>query len=309
VTITDVPDVRVGHWSDPEAMTGCTVVLFHPEGAVAGVDIRGSAPGTRETDLLRPGRLVERIHALALCGGSAFGLAAVEGVMRFLRERGVGLDTGPARVPIVPAAVIFDLDTGRPEAFPAGDAGYAACLDAEREAPMRGGRIGAAAGASVGKLFGFEHSQPGGCGSAALTVPGGAIVGALAVVNALGDVVEGERILAGAQSDGLFLDSWRTMLRGERQPRSFPASNTTLGVIATDAKLDKAQCQKLAQLGHDGFALAIRPVHTMFDGDTVFAVSTGERPADLNVLSAAAVEVMSGAIRQAVQASGRSNRV
>ncbi|MDQ6636510.1 MAG: P1 family peptidase [Candidatus Dormibacteraeota bacterium] len=304
MTITDVAGVRVGHWSDQEAMTGCTVVLFQPEGAVAGVDIRGSAPGTRETDLLRPGRLVERIHALALCGGSAFGLAAVEGVMRFLRERKVGVDTGPALVPIVPAAVIFDLNSGRPEAFPGAEAGYAACLDAERGEPLRCGRVGAATGATVGKLFGFEHSQPGGCGSAALTIPGGAKVGALAVVNALGDIVEGERIIAGARADGRFLDSWRTMLSGERLPRPFPASNTTLGVIATDARLDKAQCQKLAEVGHDGLALAIRPVHTMFDGDTVFAVSTGDKTADLNLLSAAAVDVMARAIRGAAGAVG-----
>lgn len=304
MTITDVPDVRVGHWSDHVAMTGCTVVLFKAEGAVAGVDIRGSAPGTRETDLLRPGRLVERIHALALCGGSAFGLAAVEGVMRFLRERKVGVDTGPALVPIVPAAVIFDLNSGRPDSFPAAEAGYAACLDAERGEPVHCGRLGAAAGATVGKLFGFEHSQPGGCGSAALTIPGGAKVGALAIVNALGDIVEGERIIAGARTDGRFLDSWRTMLSGERLPRPFPASNTTLGVIATDAKLDKAQCQKLAEVGHDGLALAIRPVHTMFDGDTVFAVSTGDKTADLNLLSAGAVDVMARAIRGAVGAVG-----
>lgn len=295
MTITDVPGIRVGQWSDRQAGTGCTVVLLAAGGAVAGVDVRGPAPGTRETDLLEPGRLVERVHAICLCGGSAFGLAAADGVMRFLRERGVGVQAGAARVPIVPAAVIFDLSTGSPEAFPGSDAGYAACLEAERDPPaeLAQGRVGAGTGATVGKLRGLERSAPGGLGSAALRLPGGAMVGALAVVNAVGDVVDGEgRTLAGV--GGL------RMLLEEGPPRVGAGASTTLGVVATDAALDKAHCRMLASLAHDGLARAVLP-RTALDGDTVFCVSTGTASADLNVLAAGAAEVLRRAIVRSVQ--------
>jgi L-aminopeptidase/D-esterase-like protein len=297
VTITDVPGVRVGHWSDAEARTGCTVVLLPPEGAVAGVDVRGPAPGTRETDLLRPGMLVERAHAICLCGGSAFGLAAADGVMRYLRERGVGVRAGPARVPIVPAAVVFDLASGASDRYPGAEEGYAACLRAESRAaeePLEGG-VGAGTGATLGKLRGLERSSPGGVGSAAIRLPGGALVGALAVVNAVGDVVDEEgRLVAGVEGRRLLLEE------GVIEQPLFGA-NTTLGVVATDATLDKVRCAKLAELGHDALALAVRP-RTMFDGDTVFAVSTCRAPAaDMTSLGAAAVEALRRAIVRAVR--------
>jgi L-aminopeptidase/D-esterase-like protein len=294
VTITDVPGVRVGHWSDPQAATGCTVVLLPAEGAVTGVDVRGPAPGTRETDLLEPGRFVEKAHAICLSGGSAFGLAAADGVMRFLRERGVGVQAGPARVPIVPAAVIFDLATGSPEAFPGPEQGYAACLDAqlERAGELVQGRVGAGTGATVGKLRGLDRSSPGGLGSAALRLPGGALVGALAVVNALGDIVDDAgRMLAGV--GGL-----RALLEEGKLPAT-PATSTTLGVVATDAAVDKAYCRTLASLAQDGVARAVRP-RTVLDGDTVFFVSTGTVREDLNALAAAAAETLRRAIVRAV---------
>jgi L-aminopeptidase/D-esterase-like protein len=295
VTITDVPGVRVGHWSDHQAKTGCTVLLLPPEGAVASVDVRGPAPGTRETDLLRPGRLVERVHAICLCGGSAFGLAAVDGVMRFLRERDVGYQAGPARVPIVPAAVVFDLASGSAEAFPGPEQGYAACLDAERPsgAELRQGRVGAGTGVTVGKLLGAERSSAGGLGSAGLELPGGVLVAALAVVNAVGDVVgEDGRILAG-------VGGGRALLEGSAQEPPPAGSNTTLGVVATNAALDKAHCRTLAELAQDGLARAIRP-RTMYDGDSVFFLSTGAVEADLTTLGAAAAEVLRRAIVRAV---------
>ena len=296
--------VRVGHWTDATARTGCTVVLLPDEGAVASVDVRGSAPGTRETDLLRPGMLVERIHAICLCGGSAFGLAAADGVMRFLRERGTGFPTGALPVPIVPAAVVFDLANGAPT-WPGPDEGYAACADAAHaNGPVAEGRVGAGAGATVGKLLGPEHGCPGGVGAAAVSLPGGAVVGALAVVNALGDVYGHDgRVLAGARSpDGSFAEAVRVLLEGGlgAAPPPLAGANSTIAVVATDAALDRAQCRKLAELAQDGFALAIRPAHTMFDGDTVFSVSAGQAKADMVSLGTAAVEAMWLAIERAV---------
>jgi len=294
-TIAGVTGVRVGHWSDPVAATGCTVVLLAADGAVAGVDVRGPAPGTRETDLLEPGRLVEKVHAICLSGGSAFGLAAADGVMRFLRERGVGVQAGPARVPIVPAAVIFDLGSGSVEAFPGPEQGYAACLDAEssgaRELPQ--GRVGAGTGATVAKLRGLDRSLPGGVGSAVLRLPGGAVIGALAVVNALGDVVDEEgRVIAG-------VGGMRALLEEGILPAA-SGTSTTLGVVATDAALDKGQCRMLASLAQDGIARAIQP-RTALDGDTVFFVSTGTVSEEVNGLAAAAAETLRRAIVRAVR--------
>jgi L-aminopeptidase/D-esterase-like protein len=299
VGITDVAGLRVGHWTDREARTGCTVLLGPPEGAVASVDVRGSAPGSRETDLLRPGMLVERVHAIVLSGGSAFGLAAAEGAMRHLRGRQVGFGYGDTRVPIVPAAVVFDLGVGDPLAYPGPDAGYAACQQAERGEVPPEGPVGAGAGATCAKLLGPQQAVEAGVGTASVRLPSGVTVGALAVVNALGDVLDerGEP-LAGT-------GAWRALLGGQLPTPPAPGANSTLGVIATDAPLTKVQCRKLAELGADGFALAIRPVHTMFDGDLVFALSTapGEGaadPAQLLALGVAATEAMSRAIRRAV---------
>jgi L-aminopeptidase/D-esterase-like protein len=300
VAITDVPGIRVGHWTDADARTGCTVVLLPAEGAVAGVDVRGPAPGTRETDMLEPGRLVDRVHAICLCGGSAFGLGAADGVMRFFREREVGLHVGPVRVPLVPAAVIFDLGVGA-AAWPGPDDGYAACLAATADPPAEG-RVGAGTGATVGKLLGPDRSSPGGVGTASVRLPSGAVVGAIAVVNALGDVYGRDgRPVAGARGEnGELLDSWRLLLEtGRPQPPPAGAS-TTIAVVATDARLDKAGCRRLAESGHDGLALAVRPAHTLFDGDTVFGVSAGEAPADPIGLGIAAAEAMWRAVERAV---------
>jgi L-aminopeptidase/D-esterase-like protein len=261
LTLRDVPGLRVAHWTDTTGLTGCTVILAPDAGAVAGVDVRGSAPGTRETDLLRPTALVERINAICLAGGSAFGLAAADGVMRRLAERGIGFATGVRPVPIVPAAILFDLGVGDPQAFPDADAGRAATVAAERnEGPLEG-RIGAGTGATVAKMAGPQDAKPGGIGSAARRLPDGSTVGALVANNALGDIYarDGTQLLRST---------------GESQQPAY--GNTTLVVIGTDANLDRAQCRKLAELGHDALAIGIRPTHTPFDGDVVFTMSTGD---------------------------------
>ncbi len=299
--ITDVPGLSVGHATDLQAATGCTVVLCE-RGAVAGVDVRGSAPGTRETDLLRPMTLVERIHAVLLTGGSAFGLAAADGVMRFLEERGVGYDVRVAKVPIVPAAVIFDLAVGSPLVRPDPAMGYAAARAASA-GPVEEGTVGAGTGATVGKLGGHATAMKAGVGTWALRLPGDVVVGALAVVNAFGDVLDDRtgQILAGARdpASGRFLDTARALVGGARP--AGPATNTTLAVVATNARLTKEQANKLAQLGHDGLARVISPVHTLFDGDTVFALSTGAADADPLALGAAAVEAVAEAVKRAVR--------
>ncbi len=295
--ITDVPGVRVGHWTDPVGLTGCTVVLLPEEGAVASVDVRGAAPGTRETDLLQPGRTVERVHALLLCGGSAFGLAAADGVMSYLASHGVGVETPEARVPIVPAAVLYDLGAGSPDARPDAAAGHQACVDAEPGSPCGSGRFGAGTGATVGKLLGPEHAVPGGIGSASLPLPGGGVVGAVAAVNAVGDVVaEDGTVLAGAAAGGV-----EQRLLAEGLP-GLPVlgRNTTLLVVATDVGLTRAEAHRLAVVAHDGLARSIHPVHTSVDGDALFTVSTGDREEEQVVLETAAVRVVAEAVRRAV---------
>jgi L-aminopeptidase/D-esterase-like protein len=306
LTLRDVPGLLVGHQTDAEARTGCSVVIA-PDGAVAGVDVRGSAPGTRETDLLRPTALVERVNAIMLCGGSAFGLTAADGAMRWLAERGQGFPTGVRPVPIVPAAVIFDLAVGSADAFPDAAAGYAACEAAARgDGPMEGA-VGAGTGATVGKLLGPASASPGGVGSAGLRLPDGTMVAALCVTNASGNVIGRDgAILAGVRDGkGGYVDAGSLLLTGP-PASSVPGSNTMLAVIATDAPLDRAQCRKLAELGHDALALAISPVHTMLDGDTVFALSTGTGEAatlEQQVrLGVAAVEVLRTAIERSVVA-------
>ncbi len=293
LTLRDVPGVRVGHWTDAEHTTGCTVVLAPDGGAVAGVDVRGSAPGTRETDLLRPGALVERIHALCLAGGSAFGLSAADGVMRRLAERGVGFETGVRPVPIVPAAILFDLGVGDPGAFPAADAGYAATLAAESNDAAIEGRVGAGTGATVAKLGGPDTGSRGGVGSAARSLGDGTTVGALVVNNALGDIHARDGSVLAASSGAAAAP---------------PVGNTVLVVIGTDAPLDRAGCRKLAELGHDAIAIGVRPAHTMFDGDVVFALSTGDGPAVSRAaffeLARAATDAIGEAIERSVEGPG-----
>ncbi len=305
-SLTDVRGIRVGHFTDTRRPTGCTVVLT-PEGAVAGVDVRGAAPGTRETELLSPLNAVETIHALMLAGGSAFGLDAAGGVMRWLEERGHGVQVGPARVPIVPAAILFDLWVGDARIRPDAAAGYAAC-EAASEAPVAQGNVGAGAGCAVGKLFGIDRAMRGGLGSASLTVDG-ITVAALVAVNAIGDVVDpatGQSIAGARTADGTgLLGTLQALRRGELPAPLQVGGATTLGIVATDAVLTKAQANKLAQTAHDGYARAINPVHTQTDGDTIFALATGAagRGAHLTLLGALAADVMATAIVRAVRAA------
>jgi L-aminopeptidase/D-esterase-like protein len=307
--ITDVAGLRAGHYTDSRRPTGCSVVLC-PQGATCGVDVRGAAPGTRETDLLRPDNLVEQVHALLLTGGSAFGLDAATGVMRWLEEHGHGLVVGPARVPIVPAAVLFDLWIGDPRIRPDAAAGHAACEAASRAAPHEPpaqGSVGAGAGASVGKLFGIERGMKGGIGTASLTV-GAVTVGALVAVNPSGDVIDPAtgRVVAGTRgADGRPRSASRAIAAGEIPPRALPGMATTIGIVATDAQLSKAQCQKLASMSHNGLARSIDPVHTMADGDTLFALATGAsgRPGEMTVLGILAATVTSRAVLNAVRAA------
>ncbi len=303
-TLTAVPNLLVGHYTDLERATGCTVVLT-PQGARAGVDVRGLAPGTRETDLLRPEKTVQAVHAILLTGGSAFGLAAADGVMRWLVERDYGFDTGFGRVPIVPAAVLFDLMIGDPKAYPDGDAGYRACESATDE-PVVMGNVGAGTGATVGKLLGPRYMMKGGLGSASVKIGKGITVGALVAVNALGDVVDpaSGTIIAGTRKPvvGGFLNTAEAVRGNLGQTiLGMMGTNTTLAVVATDAHLDQAQLTALASAAHDGLARAIRPVHTELDGDTVFALSTGGKKGRLTAIVAAAADVLAAAIVRAAR--------
>ncbi len=314
-SITDVAGICVGHAHNLKARTGCTVILCEASGAVCGVDVRGAAPGTRETDLLDPSNLVERVHAIVLSGGSAFGLDAASGVMRFLEERGIGFDTGVARVPIVPAAVIFDLAIGDAHIRPDAEMGYQACVNASNKT-IEEGQVGAGAGAMIGKIAGMNYASEGGIATASLRLASGATVGVLVVVNAFGDIVDpaSGKILAGARAPRGrgFLNTQRIIEQGDKRnssvaktknqsklaahPFSAAVSNTTLAVVATDAALTKAQARKVASMAHDGLARAIKPIHTMFDGDTVFALSTGSIQTDVTTIGAVAAELLTRAI-------------
>jgi L-aminopeptidase/D-esterase-like protein len=296
-----IPGVRVGHASDFKGLTGCTVVLAEA-GAVCGIDIRGSASGTRETETCRPGHVAQRVHAILLAGGSAFGLDAASGVVQYLELRRVGFAAGRVRVPVVPAAVIFDLDVGSAQARPNSGMAVWACQNASRSVPE--GSIGAGTGATVGKVLGIRHATKGGVGFESMLLPKGVLVQAIAVVNAFGDVVDPStgKVIAGARlasESGGLASTEGLMFRGKMR-RVFSPSNTTLAVILTNAGLGVVEAVKVAQMAQDGLARAIRPVHTMFDGDTVFALSLGERQVDLSVLGAAAAEVTAKAIVRGV---------
>ncbi|MCL6553826.1 MAG: P1 family peptidase [Firmicutes bacterium] len=302
MSITDVPGLRVGHETDLVGLTGCTVVLCE-DGATAAGEARGAAPGTLGLSVLHPGNLVQRIHGVLLAGGSAFGLAAADGVMRYLEERGRGLDTRVARVPIVCGAVIFDLGLGDPRARPDAAMGYRACHHAT-DGPVAEGSVGAGTGATVGKVLGPAYAMKGGVGTWSVRLHDGTVVGALVVVNALGDVrAEDGTILAGARApEGGFADAARALLR--RPPDAVFATNTTLAVVATSATLTKAQCWRLAVQGHAGLSRAIAPSHTLFDGDTVFALATGAHATgDLVSLGEATAQVVAEATRRAVRAA------
>ena len=297
--LCDVPGVLVGHATDLEAFTGCTAVVFE-EPAVVGVDVRGSSPGTRETDRLGPHGTVRRTHALLLTGGSAFGLAAAEGVVRFLEENDVGLDIGVARIPLVSAAVLFDLVVGDPGIRPGPEMGYEAASSA-KSADFAQGSVGAGTGATVGKVLGLDGAMKGGVGSASVALEGGLVVGALAAVNAFGDVREPRtgRVLAGPRlEDGTLGDT--VELLPEAVARMGWGENTTLGIVATNAALEKRDANKVAQMAHDGLARAIEPVHTTVDGDVAFAASVGEVEAATDVVGAWGARVMQEAILRAV---------
>jgi L-aminopeptidase/D-esterase-like protein len=307
--LTAVPGLKVGHHTLAERPTGCTVVLAEA-GAVAGVDVRGGAPGTRETDLLDPSTLVDRVHAIVLAGGSAFGLEAATGAVRYLEERGIGFDAGVARVPIVPAAILFDLGVGgKPSVRPTAECGYLAAR-AAREGPVAEGNVGAGAGATVGKLLGPGRAMKAGIGTAAITLPGGLTVSALMAVNAVGDVIDPARgrVIAGVRTaDGRGLADARALVRSGQAFAARTGQNTTIGVVATNAALTKAQARKVAQMAHDGLARSLSPAHTPLDGDTVFAVATGTHPGpvDVALVGALAAEAAADAIvRAALQAAG-----
>jgi len=301
-TLPNLPTVRVGHATDEHNRTGCTVILC-PDGAVGGVAVRGAAPGTRETDLLQPGNLVDQVHAVLLTGGSAFGLAAAEGVMRWCYERGIGFPTAVAPVPIVPAAVLFDLQAGNVR-WPDANMGYAACEAAQTE-QIGWGRVGAGTGAAVGKVLGPQHSSAGGVGMAQINLGSGGVVVAVVVVNALGHVVDPrtEQIIAGPRmGNGSFADSVEIMLHGS-PPSGAAGQNTTIGCIITNVVLDKAACCRVASMAHDGLARVIRPAHTQYDGDTLFALATGTAgTGDVTVIGVAAAEAVALAVLAAVRA-------
>lgn len=302
--LTDIPGVRVGHVSDFDAITGCTAILCD-RGAVAGVEILGSASGTEETPTLAPGHLVPQIHGVLLAGGSAFGLEAASGVRRFLERRGIGFDVGVTKVPIVPAAIIFDLGIGKPNVRPNIGMGEAAAM-AAGDATVPEGCVGAGTGATVGKVLGMDHAMKSGVGTYTVAMPGGVLVSALLVVNAMGDVRDPatNKILAGARKTPQsrdFLDTAAYMK--DHAVRGLGGRNTTLAVVATNARLDKVQATKLAQFAGLGMARSIYPVNTMFDGDTVFALSAGTLEADINSLGIAAGEAVTQSVLRAVKSA------
>ena len=298
--LCDVPGVLVGHATDPVGLTGCTAILFERP-AIVSVDVRGSSPGTRETDRLSPAGSVRETHALLLTGGSAFGLAAADGVIRFLEEKGVGLDVGVARIPLVSAAVLFDLVTGSPDARPDAAMGYRAA-EAATTGDFLQGSVGAGTGATVGKILGLERAMKGGVGSASVALEDGLVVGALVAVNAFGDVKESGETLAGPRRDDDTLGDTAALLQ-EAAARMRWGRNTTLGVVATNAALTKPEVHKVAAMAHDGFARAIEPVHTSVDGDVVFAASAGDVDAPVDVVGVWGARVMQEAILRAVKAA------
>ena len=313
--ITQVPGIKVGHATNSEALTGCTVILCQ-DGAVGGIEQRGGAPGTRETDLLHPLHLVEKIHAVLLSGGSAFGLDAASGVMKYLEEKEIGFNTGVARVPIVPAAILFDLGIGDSTIRPDANMGYAACKNASSDPPAEG-NVGAGTGCTVGKILGLRQSMKSGIGTASIKIGAGIILGVIVAVNAFGDVIDPKlgKIIAGVrtphvgplrpESTGFFANTLTVMqsLVGRTALSIASRSNTVIGVVATNAKLDKSQTNKVAQMAQNGLARTIQPANTMFDGDTIFALSTGRKKADVNIVGSYASELMAEAVLRAVRAA------
>lgn len=305
IAFSQIEGIQVGHAQDLEAATGCTVIISE-DGATAGVDVRGGAPGTRETDLLDPVNMAQKIHAVMLAGGSAFGLDAASGIMRFLEERGIGFDVQVTKVPLVCGAVLFDLALGDHRVRPDGAMGYQACLAAAGSA-FGQGNIGAGTGAAVGKIFGMSRAMKSGLGSFAVQA-GDLKIGAIVAVNALGDVFDpetGER-LAGALNEDLnsLADTEECLINSYGENKDFFRGNTTIGIVATNAVLTKAQASKMASMAHDGYARTIRPAHTMFDGDTIFAMATGRVEADFTLAGLLAAKVVERAVVAGVKNAG-----
>ncbi|MGB9640619.1 MAG: P1 family peptidase [Anaerolineales bacterium] len=310
---TSIRGIRIGHAQNEQALTGCTVILCE-QGAIGGVDQRGGAPGTRETDALRPIHLVQEVHAVLLSGGSAFGLDAASGVMQYLEEQEIGIDTGAAKVPIVAAAILYDLDLGDPKVRPNAEMGYQACQNASNNPPAEG-NVGAGCGATVGKILGIKQAMKSGIGWSAIDLGRGLIVSAIVAANPFGDIIDPQsgKILAGARSfqkgpirigeAGYFANTMEVMkgFVGRTILGYAMRGHTVIGCVITNAKLDKEQTTKVAQMAQDGIARSVRPAHTMLDGDTIFAISTGEKKADVNLIGAYAAEVFSNAILRAVQ--------
>jgi L-aminopeptidase/D-esterase-like protein len=312
-TLTAVPGIKVGHHTLAERPTGCTVILVDGDGAAGGVSQRGGAPGTRETDLLDPSNMVDKVNAVVLAGGSAFGLDAATGTVKWLEEHNIGWPTGVARVPIVPSAILFDLPVGgQPKIRPTADCGYRAAA-AATTSPVGEGTIGAGAGATVGKSGGGGRSMKAGVGSFSITLPNGLSVGAIVAVNAVGDIIDPDtgRIVAGVRNpDGTFADARKILRSGQTGQAPRPGENTTIGLVATNARLTKTQAQRMALMADDGFARAIFPSHTVGDGDTVFALATGQWTGEANLtqIGALAADVMARAIvRAATEATGLPN--
>ncbi len=312
-SITDIKGILVGQSENRKALTGCTVVICK-KGAIGGVSQRGGAPGTRETDLLRPMRLVQKVHGILLAGGSAYGLDAAGGVMQYLEEKGVGFKAGPTVVPIVPSAILFDLAMGDFSVRPDKTMGYEACINAS-SAPPAQGNFGAGTGATVGKILGYKQSMKSGIGTASMQIANGVIIGALVAVNAFGDIVKDNKIIAGARTvkkgpvkigkEGFFADTLEVMqsLTGRKILSYAAKQNTIIGVIATNAALSKEEVNYFADMASNGIALSVQPAFTMFDGDTIFGLATGQVKSDINILSAFAPKVFSSAIINAVMAA------
>ena len=301
--ITDVKGIKVGHSQSKEGMTGCTVIICE-EGATGGVDVRGSAPGTRETDLFKAEKMVDKVHAIVLAGGSAFGLEAASGVMKYLEEKNVGFDVGVTKVPIVASAVIFDLNIGDYKIRPDYNMGYNAAASAKKE-ENRQGNVGCGMGASVGKVLGLDNAMKSGLGSASIKV-GDLIVAAMVSVNSFGDIFDFKtnKQIAGAYDykNNRLLNTIR-ILKGENKYINFPMRNTTIGVVATNAILTKAEGNKVAEMAHNGYARSINPVHTMLDGDTIFTMATNSVKSDVNIVGTLAAEVMSMAITNGIMSA------
>lgn len=306
--ILDVKGIKVGQVEDKEGLTGCTVIICE-DGGVCGVDVRGSAPGTRETDLLDPINMVQKVHAIVLSGGSAFGLESTCGVSRYLEEKGIGFDVGVAKVPIVTGAVLFDLGVGDPKCRPNLEMGYKACQIANN-IELKQGNYGAGCGATVGKIRGSEFCTKGGIGSYSIKLDNGLVVSAIIAVNAFGDVYENGQVIAGVLNDDKtnFLNTYDLMKKGINKG-GFNIDNTTIGAVITNAKLSKAECKKISQMAHNGFAKSIFPIHTPHDGDTIFTLATGEVETDITLLGSIASEVVEKSVINAIKNASKTNNI